>query len=50
MESKFRKELCLLHVIRKCLYDGSNEVNDNGDDDDDDVKLTFYKFFKEIMR
>ena len=48
MESKFRKELCLLHVIRKCLYDASNEVNDNGDDDD--VKLSFYKFFKEIMR
>ena len=48
MESNCRKELCLLHIIRKCLYDGNDENNDNGGDDE--VKISFYKFFKEIMR
>lgn len=34
-------------MIRKCLYGGNDEDNDNCDDD---IKLSFYKFFKEIIR
>ena len=36
-------------MVRKCLCDGNVDDNDNGIDDDDDVKISFYKIFKEIM-
>lgn len=52
MESKCRKELSLLRMIRKYYYYGNDGNNDNSDDDDDgvDVKISFYKFVKGIMR
>ena len=33
-------------MIRKCLYDGNDVNNGNGDDD---VKISFYKILKWIM-
>ena len=40
MESKFRKQLCVLYMVRKCLCDGNDDDNDNRIDDDD-VKISF---------
>ena len=41
-------------MIRKYYYYGNDGNNDNSDDDDDDdgvdVKISFYKFVKGIMR
>ena len=39
-------------MIRKYYYYGNDGNNDNSDDDDDgvDVKISFYKFAKGIMR
>ena len=34
MESKFRKWLCVLYMVRKCFCDGNDGDNDNGDSDD----------------
>ena len=36
----------MLYVVRKCLCDGNDVNNDN---DDDDVKISFYKILKWIM-
>ena len=33
-------------MVRKCLCDGNDVNNDNGDDD---VKISFYKILKGIM-
>ena len=34
-------------MIRKCLYDGNDDDNDDGTDDN---KISFYKVFKETLR
>ena len=38
---------CLLLMIRKCLYDGSDDDNDDGTDDN---KISFYKVFEGTLR
>ena len=38
---------CVLYMVRKCLCDGNDDDNDNGDDDG--VKISFYIIFKGIL-